>query len=95
MQLPDQFILSLSILLVNLLQNITKKCKNQGINWAGKSDLLLLLFITKTRIKKISKRNYLMKGRHGSAQRVPSGSRSAALASELARPLWPAGVMRG
>jgi hypothetical protein len=36
-----------------------------------------------------------MKGKAGSAQRVPDGSLSAELESALARPFCPAGVIRG
>lgn len=37
----------------------------------------------------------LMKGKAGSAQRVPEGNLSAEFESALARPFCPAGVIKG
>ena len=37
----------------------------------------------------------LTKGKAGSAERVPDGSLSAELESAIARPFWPAGVIKG
>lgn len=39
--------------------------------------------------------NHLMKGKAGSAQRTPDGNLCAEFESALAKPFWPAGVIKG
>lgn len=45
--------------------------------------------------KTLMSRDYLMKGKAGSAERVPEGSLAAELVRAVTRPFCPAGVIRG